>query len=480
MIPDLRVLCIEDSEDDVILLTRNLKKEGFNPLLRQVVNSDEMKEALYAQNWDVIICDYLMPNFNVQSALGILDASELDIPFIIVSGTISDEAAVSMMKLGAHDYILKENLSRLAPAIRREMEEAKHRSKRRKAEKALQDSERKHRMLVESMGDIIFILDKEGIVSEYYSTTGFGEIRNSEEIPGKHIQELVPGTNAVLFEEMSSRVLAKNQDMTFDSFYYLEGSRKWFSACLSPHEDGENVVVVTRNITDLKTAEEEIRAAHRMATLYLDILGHDIRNYLQAVMISADLIGDSVTSGRETDLLDRITESVDRCQNIITSVQSTGDLLSSHLLDVCLCKAVKETVGEFETQNEEVVVELACDVVRAPINANEHIHTLLMNILTNAVKHNLSPDNHIWIDVNEVDGGFEVIVSDDGPGIPDKNKATLFDPERRFGGVGIHQAKQIAEKFGGCISVADRIEGTYSEGASFKIWIPKQTYQNDP
>ncbi len=68
----------------------------------------------------------------------------------------------------------------------------------------------------------------------------------------------------------------------------------------------------------------------------------------------------------------------------------------------------------------------------------------------------------------------------DGPGIPDKNKATLFNPERRFGGVGIHQAKQIAEKFGGCISVADRIDGAHSEGASFKIWIPRKTYQNEP
>ncbi|MHA2425695.1 MAG: response regulator, partial [Candidatus Thorarchaeota archaeon] len=281
VIPDLHVLVIEDSEDDVILLRRNLKKEGFDPLVYQVTNSEEMKDALEQHKWDVIICDYLMPDFNVQSALGILFASELDIPFIIVSGTISDEAAVSMMRLGAHDYILKDNLSRLAPAIRREMEEAQHRRERRKVEKALHDSEHKHRLLVQSMSDNVFVLNNDCVITEYYSSTGFGEIRNPSDISGKHIQVVLPGTNAVLFEEMVSRVLSKNQSVTFDSFFHVEGMRKWFSANLSPHEDGKQVVVVTREITDLKTAEEEIRAAHRMATLYLDLLGHDIRNYLQ-------------------------------------------------------------------------------------------------------------------------------------------------------------------------------------------------------
>jgi len=348
VIPDLRVLCIEDSEDDVILLRRNLRKEGFDPLVYQVTNSEEMKDALDLHEWDVIICDYLMPNFNIQSALGIVYEMELDLPFIIVSGTISDEAAVSMMKLGAHDYILKENLSRLAPAIRREMEEAQHRRERRVVENALHESERKHRLLVQSMSDNVFVLSKSGIIVEYYSSSGFGEIKEPAEIPGKHIQEVTPGTNAVLFEEMASRVLNTNQSMTFESFYHIGNRRKWFSANLNPHEDKKHVVVVTREITDLKTAEEEIRAAHRMATLYLDLLGHDIRNYLQAVMISADLIGESLSSHRDRDLLEQITQSIERCQSIITNVQSTGDLLSSSMNDMCLCKSVKDTVSEFE------------------------------------------------------------------------------------------------------------------------------------
>jgi signal transduction histidine kinase len=155
-------------------------------------------------------------------------------------------------------------------------------------------------------------------------------------------------------------------------------------------------------------------------------------------------------------------------------VQSTGDLLSLPFSEMCLCKSIENIITEFESKNESVEVILSCEIVRAPINANNHMNTLLMNLLTNAVKHNLSSDRRIWVDVVNAEGGYEVIIADNGPGIPDKSKAALFDPNRRFGGVGIHQSKQIVEKFGGCISVHDRIEGLSSEGASFKIWLPKR------
>ncbi len=477
MTDDLRVLCIEDSEDDVILLKRNLKKQGYDPVITQITNAEEMKKALPTGKWDVVICDYLMPDFDVESALGILKMSNLDIPFIIVSGTISDEVAVAMMKLGAHDYLTKDNLSRLVPAIRREIEEAKIRQMQRASEEALRESERRHRMLVDSMGDTVFVLDKECKVSEYYSSAGFGVINDPAKMVGKHIDEIVPGTNAALFENIVSRVLADGKLMMFDSFMHIDGIRKWFSASLSLHEDKKRVVVATRNISDIKAAEEDIRAAHRMATLYLDIMGHDIRNYLQAMLISTDLLLDSSTSVREQELIERIGDSIKQCEDIISNVQATGNLLSSPLESVSLCKAVQEAVHGFKMENESVMVDFRCDVRRALISANEHIHTLIMNLLTNASKHNPEADNRIWIEIRDEEGGYEVLVSDNGPGISDAKKTELFNPERRFGGVGIHQSKQITEKYGGCISVKDRIDGKPSEGACFRIWLPKQKDQ---
>lgn len=133
----LRVLVIEDSEDDVLLLKRALCKGGHLPYLRQVDDPSSMTDALAEENWDIIIADYSLPNFSGLAALELLKESSQDIPFIIVSGAIGEDVAVAAMKAGAHDYILKDNLTRLVPAINRELQEASVRRERRKLEKRL-------------------------------------------------------------------------------------------------------------------------------------------------------------------------------------------------------------------------------------------------------------------------------------------------------------------------------------------------------
>ena len=133
----LRVLVIEDSEDDVLLLKRALCKGGHLPYLRQVDTPSSMTDALAEENWDIIIADYSLPNFSGLAALELLKDSSQDIPFIIVSGAIGEDVAVAAMKAGAHDYILKGNLTRLVPAIDRELQEASVRRERRKLEKRL-------------------------------------------------------------------------------------------------------------------------------------------------------------------------------------------------------------------------------------------------------------------------------------------------------------------------------------------------------
>ncbi|MBP2662702.1 MAG: diguanylate cyclase with sensor [Firmicutes bacterium] len=133
----LRVLVIEDSEDDVLLLKRALCNGGHLPYLRQVDDPSSMTDALAEENWDIIIADYSLPNFSGLAALELLKESSQDIPFIIVSGAIGEDVAVAAMKAGAHDYILKGNLTRLVPAINRELQEASVRRERRKLEKRL-------------------------------------------------------------------------------------------------------------------------------------------------------------------------------------------------------------------------------------------------------------------------------------------------------------------------------------------------------
>jgi len=137
----LRVLMVEDSEKDAGLIIRRLQQGGYDPAPERVDTADAMRTALAQPDWDIVLADYHMPRFSAPAALEILKASGLDLPFIVVSGAIGEDQAVAMMKAGAHDYVMKHNLDRLAPAVAREIGEAQGRRERRRAGEALLKSE---------------------------------------------------------------------------------------------------------------------------------------------------------------------------------------------------------------------------------------------------------------------------------------------------------------------------------------------------
>jgi len=120
----LRVLSIEDSEDDTQLIMHELRRGGYEMTYERVETSEAMEAAINRQKWDVILSDHSMPHFSSFDALELLKRRRLDLPFIIVSGSIGEETAVSAMKVGALDYIVKSNLKRLVPVIERELKEA--------------------------------------------------------------------------------------------------------------------------------------------------------------------------------------------------------------------------------------------------------------------------------------------------------------------------------------------------------------------
>jgi PAS domain S-box-containing protein/putative nucleotidyltransferase with HDIG domain len=167
----IRVLIVDDSEDDGLLLVRNLKNGGFSPSYEQVDTSEAMSKALDNQTWDVILCDNSMPTFDAASALELYKDKGLDLPFIIVSGTIADETAVAAMKAGAHDYIMKGNLARLSSAIDRELREAKNRQERKITEIQLRKSEEKYRALFEDSRDAIYLNNQEGELIDFNLST---------------------------------------------------------------------------------------------------------------------------------------------------------------------------------------------------------------------------------------------------------------------------------------------------------------------
>jgi len=161
----LRVLMVDDSEDDALLTIRELKKGGYNPAYERVETAAAMKKALKEKQWDIILCDYSLSKFNAPSAIAVLKKANIGIPIIIVSGTISEDVAVECMLLGAHDYIIKGKLSRLSSAIARELKEVEVRIKQNHMDEKLRREEQRFRAFVEHSSDIIVLLNLEGIIT---------------------------------------------------------------------------------------------------------------------------------------------------------------------------------------------------------------------------------------------------------------------------------------------------------------------------
>ncbi len=143
----LRVLIVEDSEDDALLTIRELERGGYETTCERVETAEDMTAALNKQAWDIIIADYSLPHFSAPEALELFRQSGLDLPFIVISGAVGEETAVATMKTGAHDYLMKGNLTRLVPAIERELHETEVRKERNQAEESLRQSEEKLRLI---------------------------------------------------------------------------------------------------------------------------------------------------------------------------------------------------------------------------------------------------------------------------------------------------------------------------------------------
>jgi signal transduction histidine kinase len=145
----LRVLIIEDSENDATLIEIELRRAGYQPSCHRVETPEAMRSALERQKWDLVIADYRMPRFDGLAALAVVKEKGLDLPFIIVSGHITEETAVGAMKAGAHDYVMKDKLARLGPAVERELREVVVRCERRRAEEDLRRAHEELEMRVQ-------------------------------------------------------------------------------------------------------------------------------------------------------------------------------------------------------------------------------------------------------------------------------------------------------------------------------------------
>ncbi len=264
----LTVLVIEDSEDDTLLLLRELRRGGYEPLHERVQSAEEMKEALEREAWDLVVSDHSMPAFSSLAALELLrESGYVDVPFIIVSGQIGESAAVAAMKAGAQDYIMKDNLARLTSAISRELGEAEVRRGRRRAEKALRTSEERFRSLVQYASDTIVILDASGVI--LYESPAVERVLGyrPEERIGRNTFELLHPEDAGKVEKVLRECVGRRDSDPPRVEYRVrarDGTWRHFEAISTNllHDPSVGGIVVNaRDVTERKQAEEELRDA---------------------------------------------------------------------------------------------------------------------------------------------------------------------------------------------------------------------------
>ena len=279
----LRVLMIDDSEDDVLLIVRELKKGGYHPVFERVDNAAAMKKALHDQLWDIILCDYQMPEFDAPSAISVFKEENLDIPIIIISGTIGEETSVECMRLGAHDYFMKGKLSRLCPAVARELADAKVRKQQKQTEaqkeeaiRALRQSEEKYRTILENIEDGYYEVDLAGNMTFFNDSLCKIIGYSKDELMGMNNRQFTDQENSKLLFQAFNKVYKTGQSTKgFDwQIIRKDGTKRYIEASVSLLKDASDQSIgfrgIVGDITERKQQEDFIRESEERYRLLAD------------------------------------------------------------------------------------------------------------------------------------------------------------------------------------------------------------------
>jgi two-component system, NarL family, sensor histidine kinase UhpB len=314
----LRVLLVEDSEDDALLLMRELRRGGYDPRYERVETAADMEIALEERIWDLVIADHSMPAFSSAAALELLRCKGfVDVPFIIVSGQIGEDAAVEGMRAGAHDYIMKDNLARLNTAIDRELRDAESRRERRRAEE-------KYRGIFENAVEGIFQTTVEG----RFVTANPALARMLGYDSPEELLENVSNIAEQLYADPERRAefgRLVQRDGFVRGFeaqaYRKDGSVIWASVSARALRDAEGELVgyegTVEDITERKQAERalrEIREAERrrIARELHDVVLQDLTYALQSLQIARRMphANRNEETGRQVEALKRAVEGL--------------------------------------------------------------------------------------------------------------------------------------------------------------------------
>lgn len=498
----LRLLIVDDSREDAELLLHALCQGGYEIYHVIVETEVAMREALETAEWDVITSDHAMPHFSAPAALSLAKELRPDLPFIIVSGEINLNLAVSLMKGGAHDYIQKREMARLVPAIERELREVAARRERKRVDAALLASEIRYRRLFETAKDGILLLDAEsGKITDVNPSLNEMLGYSSVELIGKKLwkTDIFADTFASkrAFNELERKGFIRYDDM---SLLTRSGQRidVEFISNVYAVDDRKVIQCNMRNITDRKQAEgqvkildtylearaAELEAANIQLEAFNYTVSHDLRapltnihGYCQVLMEQCRTILDDRYQG----YLGEINKGVLRMNKLIDSLLNLSLVTRSELRrdSVNLSETARAIAAELRMREPQrkVNFEIEENIV---VNGDSNLlQVVLENLLGNAWKYTSKRNlAEIKFGVTDHGGKRACFVRDNGAGFDMANCEKLFTVFHRLNdsedfegfGIGLATVKRIIQSHGGWVIG----EGETGKGATFYFTLDDQ------
>lgn len=464
----LRALIVEDSPEQAQLVIHELTLGGYELVYVRVDTAEAMIAALERQAWDIVLSDHYMPGFSSMDALDILQSKELDLPFIIVSGHISEEEAVAAMKAGAHDYVIKGKLARLVPAVERELKDAEERRKRKQSEVL-------YHSLVENLPQNVFCKDASGRFT--FANQRFCRALGKPlaEIIGKTDFDLFPAELARKHEQDDTQLLQTGQMFeTVEEHQTPGGEKIYVEVIKTPLCDARGKVVglqgIYTDITERKRAEAAIHASLEEKIVLLKEVHHRVKNNLQIVISllrlqavrtkNPEALSTLQETGNRIHSMALLHETLYRSQSLAhVNFADYMESLCSHLFRSHAEKAVRIRL---ERRLQSVSVDLDRAVLCGLV-VNE--------LVSNALKHAFPDDRAGRIAVELQTTPQEQIllkVADDGVGLPwglNLRQTTTLGHQLVF---------MLTEKLRGTLEV------TRDRGTAFSISFPSKPPEEHP
>jgi two-component system, cell cycle sensor histidine kinase and response regulator CckA len=498
----LRVLIVEDSVDDAELVLRQLRRAGYDPVSERVQTADEMKTALEREAWDLVVCDYTMPQFDAPTALNLLNQSGRDVPFIVVSGSIGEDIAVTMMKSGAHDYILKGNLTRLVPALQRELRDAKNRQQQRLTEQARQRAEAELRLqsaALTAAADSIVITDRNGTIQWVNPAFTALTYYRAEDAIGKNPRELSKSGlhDQRFYRDMWNTILAGHVwhgEMTNrrkDGSLYSE--EQSITSVKDARGELTHFVAIGRDLTEQKRLEAQLLHAQKMEVVgrLASGIAHDFNNLLTVINGTAELILMDLKEGEPVRAdVQAIGKAGMRAASLTRQLLafSRKQIMKPVALNLnSLLADLKDMLQRLIGENITLMIVPAKDGGRIMADPGQ-IEQVVMNLAVNA-RDAMANGGRLTIETRDVEldeasaaehpslqpgPHVSLAISDTGGGMDEATRVQIFDPffttkeSGKGTGLGLSTVYGIIKQSGGSIGVSSEL----GMGSTFTIYLP--------